>query len=147
MSLDHIPPGYHTLTSYFLVPDLAAYLEFLRVALDANVEQLLKSDDGSPQHAQVRIGDSLLMLGQPPALENPQHNMQYVHVPDVQIAYDKMLGAGATSVQAPEDQFYGHRTAAVNDMLGFQWWLAQSIEVLSPEELQRRNREAKPPTP
>ena len=125
MNSDHIPEGYHTLTPYFLVPDLSAYLEFLTSAFGAKITERIEKEDGSTMHAEVRIGNSALMIGQQKETSSPQRNMQYVFVPDVDEAYCNLIAEGCFSIQEPEDQLYGHRTAAAKDSIGNDWWLAK----------------------
>ncbi len=130
-----------TLTAYYIVPDVEAYLDFLQAALQADVVESLAGSAGKITHAQVRIGHSDLMMGRAREDWKPSGSMQYVYVDDVDLAYERLLAAGATSVQEPEDQYYGHRTAAGRDPVGNVWWLAKRQEDLSTEELQRRTEE------
>ena len=132
-----------TLTAYYVVPDVQAYLQFLQAAFGAEVLEAMKGSDGVVMHAEVRIGTSILMMGQARAETPVSGSMQYVSVDNVDQAYQRLLDAGATSIQEPEDQFYGHRTAAGRDPVGHQWWLAEPREELSKEELAKRAREAR----
>ncbi|HPF13021.1 MAG: VOC family protein [Planctomycetes bacterium] len=142
MDTSHIPDGYHTLTSYYLVADVAAYVQFLTTAFGAEVTEKLEGENGAIMHAEVRIGDSKLMMGARTGDRPAQACMQYMYVPDVDQAYQHLIASGAHSVQAPQDTFYGHRTASARDAEGNEWWLARQIQKLTPEELQRKAREA-----
>jgi len=135
------PAPEQTLTSYYVVPDVEAFLVFLEQAFGAVVTERMEGKEGQVMHAEVRIGNSGLMMGRGGADQAKQACIQYVYVDDVDAAYQKLLAAGATAVQEPEDQFYGHRTAAGRDPFENQWWLAQRKEDLSPEELQKRASE------
>jgi PhnB protein len=94
--------------------------------------------DGSVGHAEVRIGDSVVMVGgaggEWPAVRAALH----LYVADVDASYQAALAAGATSTAEPADQFYGDRRANVIDSAGNQWFIATHVEDVSPEELERR---------
>ena len=141
MTVSFKPEGYHTITPYLVVPDVAEQLEFLEAAFDAVVTERLS--DGTVNHAEVAIGDSRLMIGRAPAGRPPTSAMLYVYVPDADATYRRALDAGATSVQEPADAFYGDRNAGVADPAGNQWWVATHLEDVGPDELARRNREAR----
>jgi len=133
-----IPDGYHSITPYLVVPDIQVVLDFVQRAFDAEVTQLIKTPDGTPMHAEVQIGDSKVMMGQPRDGTAPMPAMLYIYVADTDATYQRALDAGATSEMAPEDQFYGDRNAGVVDTVGNRWWIGTHIEDVSPEELQRR---------
>ncbi len=88
-------------------------------------------------HAEMTIGDSRIMLGQP-APGQETHAMIHLYLPDTDATYKRALAAGATSVREPADQFYGDRSAGVRDEFGNQWYIATHIEDVSPEEMDRR---------
>ena len=92
----------------------------------------------SIQHARVRVGDSPIMMGEPVGDITPMPATLYVYVDDPDAAYERALKAGAISVRAPADQFYGDRNAGVQDASGNQWWMAAHKEDVSPEELANR---------
>jgi len=78
----------------------------------------------------MRIGDSMLMLGEAP--DEPVPGMLHLYMPDTDTVYKRALAAGATSLPEPTDMFYGDRTAGVKDAFGNQWWIATHIEDVSP---------------
>ena len=92
-------------------------------------------------HAEVKIGDSRIMLAEACGAWTPMPTMIHLYVPDTDATYRSALEAGATSLQEPADQFYGDRSGGVKDAFGNHWWIATHKEDLSAEEMQRR-REA-----
>ena len=90
----------------------------------------------------LRIGDSVVMLGDAHGEHKPLQTMLYVYVDDADAIYQRALAAGATSVQAPVDQFYGDRSGGVKDAFGNLWWIATHIEDVPPAELKRRAQAA-----
>jgi uncharacterized glyoxalase superfamily protein PhnB len=93
-------------------------------------------------HAEVTIGDSVIMMGEPMGEFKPMPCMIYVYVEDTDAVYKQALKAGATSVMEPADQFYGDRNAGVKDMAGNLWWIATHVEDVAPEELEKRAQAA-----
>ena len=130
------PDGYHTVTPYLKVKGVAGLIDFLKQAFDAVETERLLGPDGKVGHAEVRIGDSVVMMGEAPG--DPMPAMLYVYVDDADASYKRALEAGATSLAEPEDQFYGDRTAGVKDPFGNCWYVAERQEDVSPEELRRR---------
>lgn len=89
-------------------------------------------------HAELRIGDSIVMLGDVAGEFKPMRSTIHLYVNDADTVYRRALQAGATSVREPADQFYGDRNAGVEDPCGNFWWIATHKEDVSPEELERR---------
>lgn len=138
MTIQPGPDGFHTITPYLAVGDAARLLQFLRDAFDAEETERLTLPDGRIMHAEVKIGDSTVMIGQARGDWTPMLGSNYLFVTDTDAVYDKALAAGATSLMEPADQFYGDRNAGVEDPLGNLWWIGTRIERLSKEEMQRR---------
>jgi PhnB protein len=138
MAVKPIPDGYHSLTPYLVVPDAAGLVEFLKRAFDGKEVTCMKRPDGTVGHAEVRLGDSLVMISQARGEWQPMPTALYFYVPDVDATYRRALQAGATSLMEPADQFYGDRNGGVKDPAGNSWWIATRKEDLSPEELQKR---------
>ncbi|MEZ4383480.1 MAG: VOC family protein [Nannocystaceae bacterium] len=132
-----IPDGYHTLTPYLLVADVGAVLEWLRAAFGAEARGNIDSSQGFIRHAEVRIGDSPLMLGSA-GDGSAKPAILYMYVEDVDAVYARAVAAGGRSIQAPSVQFYGDRTAAVEGPGGNQFWIATHVEEVSPAELAER---------
>ena len=132
-----IPPGYATVTPYLCVADAAKLIEFLKQAFAAELIFRMDRPDGAVAHAEMTIGDSKIMLGQP-APGQETNAMIHLYMPDTDAVYARAIAAGATSVREPADQFYGDRSAGVRDQFGNQWYIATHIEDVSKEEMDRR---------
>lgn len=140
------PPGYHSITPYLALRDAKAAIGFYQRAFGAELVLKLDMPDGKIAHAEIRIGDSILMLSE----ENPEWGNQspqslggspvflMIYVSDVDAAFPKALAAGATEVRPVQDQFYGDRSGTLKDLYGYQWTLATHIEDLSQEEIGHR---------
>jgi PhnB protein len=140
------PPGYHSVTPYLAVRDAKAALGFYARAFGAELVLELDMPDGKVAHAEIRIGDSILMLSEenpdwgnrsPQALGGSPVSLM-IYVPDADAAFARALAAGAEQVRPVEDQFYGDRSGTLKDPYGYQWTLAMHIEDVSEEEGQRR---------
>jgi PhnB protein len=138
MSVKPIPDEYHTITPYLIVHDVEGLMEFLERALDAREIERLEAPGGSIVHAEMRIGDSVVMMAEANEQNPPRPAMLHLYLEDADAAYGRALEAGATSLREPEDQFYGDRTAGVKDRFGNQWWLATHVEDVTPEEMHHR---------
>lgn len=138
MAVKPIPDGYHTVTPYLVVQGAAKLIDFLKEAFDAKEIHRTTQADGSIMHAEVRIGDSVVMMGEATGEFKPMPGMIHLYVDDVDAAYRRAQRAGATSLREPTDQFYGDRTGGVQDPRGNQWWIATHKEDVSPEELAKR---------
>src|SRR6187549_1394549 len=106
---------YRTVTPYLVVTDADAELAFLKSAFDAVEVSCQRNSNSTVMHAELRIGDSLVMLGQASGPWKPRSAAFYLWVDDVDAAYARALEAGATSESAPEDKPYGHRNAGAID--------------------------------
>ena len=135
------PDGYHAITPYLVVDGAARLIDFLKQAFDAQEIERFAAPGNRIGHAELRIGDSLLMLGDAHGGHEPMPAMLYLYVDDVDATYQIALSAGATAVQAPADQFYGDRSGGVKDPCGNLWYIATHIEDVPTHELRRRARE------
>ena len=133
-----IPEGFHTVTPYLVVPDAAQVMVFMKRAFGATERYKMQGPDGSVMHAEMQVGDSIVMLGQAQDENRRMRSMLYLYVPDVDAAYKQAIAAGAISVREPADQIYGDRSGAVNDPGGNEWWIATHTEDVSHEEMERR---------
>lgn len=136
------PAGYHTVTPYLAVPDAQALVDFVVKVFDAKERDVIRQPDGRIRHAEVQIGDSIIMLGSTSSTFGTATATLYVYVDDADARYQKALDAGATSISKPADQFYGDRHAAVKDPNDITWWIATHFEDVPPEELARRAKAA-----
>jgi uncharacterized glyoxalase superfamily protein PhnB len=134
------PEGYHSVTPYLVVPRVRELIPFLKRAFGA-VERFppMTHDDGTVMHAELRLGDSTVMMGEAGGPWSPMPATLYVYADeDVDAVYRRALEAGATSVREPADQFYGDRSATVRDPSGNVWSIANHVEDVPPEEMERR---------
>jgi PhnB protein len=140
-----IPEGYHSVTPYLTCKDAAAAIEFYRKAFGAVETVRMPMPNGKIGHAELKIGDSFIML----ADENPEtgvHSPQHfsgtpvsmlLYVEKVDAVYNQAVAAGAKSVRAPEDMFYGDRTSWVTDPFGHSWFIHTHVKDVTPEEMRK----------
>jgi PhnB protein len=133
-----VPERYHSVTPYLVVEGVPKLLEFLKDTFNSTELERVPRPDGTISHAEVRIGDSVVMMGEANAQSKPMPTMLYVYVEDVDAVYKRALQAGAKPVRELKDEFYGDRAGGVADPMGNQWWIATHKEDVSPEELRRR---------
>ena len=130
------PEGYHTITPQTIVEEAHATLDFIKEVFNASIDEVYE-DDGVVQHAQARIGDSLIMIATASEEFPAFPFMLNVYVDDVDAAFAAAVEHGATPLREPADQFYGDRTGGVVDSQGNQWWMSTHIEDVSEEEIRR----------
>jgi PhnB protein len=117
---------------------VARLLDFVQRAFDAQELERMSRPDGTIGHAEVRIGDSVVMMGEARAGSPPMPSTLYLYVSDTDATFKRTLAAGAAPLMEPEDQFWGDRNAAVKDPVGNHWWIAAHKEDVSPQEMARR---------
>lgn len=139
-------PGYHTITPFLYVEGIPKLITFLKEAFGAEELMQQKASDGAIMHAEVKIGDSIVMMSERSVNYPTMPCMLYFYADDVDGTYKKALAAGATMHRKPEDQFYGDRSGAVTDPSGNLWWISKHVEDVSLEEIQRRMKEMEPET-
>jgi PhnB protein len=132
------PPGYGTVTPWVISPDTARLIDFAKAAFGAQELGRVPGPDGQIGHAEIRIGDSVVMMfdaweGWP---DTPAFLRLYV--PDADAAHQRALAAGATSVTQVTALFFGDRVGRVRDPLGNIWWLQSHDEDVDPAELALR---------
>lgn len=135
------PEGHHTITPSFAVPNAGKVIEFLQRAFSAETVDRYDGPNGAVFHAELKIGDSVIMLGdtQPGTDAMPAGLSLYVSNGEaVDTTYKRALAAGATSVTEPQNQFYGYRSACVKDVGGNRWTICAVVEELTKEEIERR---------
>jgi PhnB protein len=145
MSVNAIPEGYHSVTPYLIIDGAAEAIRFYEQALGATETLRLPMGD-KIGHAEIRIGDSYVML----ADEFPDHGILgpksrggatsslMIYLEDVDAAFQRALDAGATTDKPVSDQFYGDRSGTIVDPFGHKWTLATHVEEVSVEEMKRR---------
>jgi len=145
-----IPEGYHSVTPYLAVQDGARAIDFYKRAFGAAEIMRMNGPDGNVGHAEIKIGDSIIMLGTAPpnsGLNTPETLRAstvniFLYVPDVDTVYNQALASGAREVQRPENMFWGDRYGRLTDPFGHSWSIATHVEEVSPEEMGRRAQEA-----
>jgi len=137
-----IPAGYRTVTPYLVVKNVAGVIEFAKKAFGATEKFRSARPDGSIQHAEILVGDSIVMLGEAGGDFAPKPTTLALYVEDVDAVYKRAVAAGGKSVREPANQFYGDRSAGVEDSAGNQWWISTHVEDVTPEEMERRAEEA-----
>lgn len=144
MSAHSAPAGYHTLTPSIIVRDASNAIEFYKKAFGAEEVSRMPGPDGKLMHAELRFGDSTLML----ADENPAWGLKsplstdgnpgslHLYVPNADEAVARALDAGCTVKYPLEDTFWGDRYAKVADPYGHEWGIAHRIRDMTPQEMQ-----------
>jgi PhnB protein len=150
MAVKPIPDGYHSVTPYLILDNATAALEFYKKALGAVELMRFPAPGGKIGHAEIKIGDSPVML----ADESPEMNARsartiggspislMVYVEDVDALVARAVAAGAKLVRPVANQFYGDRTGGIDDPFGFHWYIATHIEDVPPDELEKRAAKA-----
>ncbi len=142
MPVKPIPEGYHTVTPLLSVKGAARLIDFMKKAFRATEIYRFPAPDGSVMHAELKIGDSVMMLGE--TMEGKKEGCSpgpasfYVYVQDVESAYRTALDAGSESLEGPTDQFWGDRVASIKDFAGNKWMIATHVEDVNADELARR---------
>ncbi len=138
MAAKPIPDGFHTVTPYLVVQGVDKLIDFLKRAFGAKERFRHQRPDGTTGHAEVTIGDSIVMMGEAGDPSKAMPAMIYLYVNRVDETYRQAIQAGAKSMMEPADMFYGDRSGAVIDPFGIQWWMATHTEDVSPDEVARR---------
>ncbi len=120
----YVPKGFHSLAPYLVVKGAGKLLDFCRQAFDAEVKIRVPLPDGTLQHAELRIGDSMVEMGDAGGKWAPLEAALHLYVPDADATYQRALEAGATSLYAPMDQPYGDREGGITDPCGNSWYIA-----------------------
>jgi uncharacterized glyoxalase superfamily protein PhnB len=132
------PEGYRTITPYSVVPDPDAVIAFVKGVMRGRVKERMEGPGGRVTHAELIVGDSMLMIGGIGDANAAFPAMLHVYIDDVDAVYRRAIEAGATPVREPEDTFYGDRSGGVTDGQGNQWWFSSHVEDVSPKEMARR---------
>ena len=143
-----IPDGYHAITPYLVVKGAARAIDFYKKVFGAREKFRMDGPGGTVAHAEIEIGDSVIML----ADENPQHGALspstvggtpvsiMLYVEDVDRTAETLTKAGAKTLRPVQDMFYGDRSGGFEDPFGHRWHVSTHIEDVSPEEIERRMR-------
>jgi PhnB protein len=133
-----VPEGYHSVTPYLVVQGVGKLIDFMKAAFDAQEIFRMPMPDGSIGHAEVRIGNSMIMLGEARDQWKAMPTSLYLYLEDVDAVYARAVAAGGTPFSEPKNQFYGDRSGSIQDMCGNYWWMATHVEDVSEEEMKRR---------
>jgi PhnB protein len=150
MGVKPIPEGYHTATPYLAVDDAAEALEYYKKAFGAKERGRMEAPDGKIGHAEIQIGDSLVMLSDPfpqASTRTPKElggttASVFLYVEDVDAFVQKAIDAGATVTMEVADQFWGDRFGTITDPFGHSWSVATHIEDVPPDEMAERAKAA-----
>jgi PhnB protein len=138
MATKPIPAGCHAVTPYLTVSDAIREIEFLVKAFGAVERERVHRPDGKVMHAQLMVGDSLIMIGESPDATMQSKCTLYHYVPDCDSIWKQAVAAGGEVVNEVTDMFYGDRTGAVRDPSGNTWWIATHKEDLSVAQIEER---------
>lgn len=150
MAVKPIPEGYHTLSTYLAVDDAAEAIDFYTRAFDAKETVRMEAPGGKIGHAELRIGDSTIMLSDPMPQSTTKSPKSiggtsfglFMYSKDVDAQIEKAVEAGATVEMEPDDMFWGDRFGSIVDPFGHVWSIATHKEDLSPEEIAERGKAA-----
>jgi len=150
MAVQPIPEGYNTVSPYLAVDNAAKAIEYYKKAFGAEETVRMNGPDGRIGHAELKIGDSHLMLSDPfpQASTTPPKELGgtsasiFMYVEDVDAVVQKAVDAGATVTMEVEDQFWGDRFGSITDPFGHLWSIATHVEDLSPEKIEERSKAA-----
>ena len=150
MTAKPIPEGYHTLTTYLSVDNASEAIEWYTRVFGANERVRMDGPEGTIGHAELEIGDSLIMLADPfpQSQTRPPKELGgttagvFMYVEDVDAVVQKAVDAGATTTMEVADQFWGDRFGSVKDPFGHSWSIATHVEDVPPEEMAERAKEA-----
>jgi len=149
MAVKPIPDGYPRVSPYLVVDGAQKAIEFYATVLGATERMRMPGPDGRLGHAEIEVGDSIIMLAdeypdmgaKAPAAYGGSPVSVMVYVEDVDATVNRATEAGATVVRPLENQFYGDRSATFDDPFGHRWTIATHVEDVSPEEMGRRMAE------
>ena len=141
MSIQAIPKGFHTVTPNIIADDAEKTVEFLRKALGATESYRLTTANGKITHCELRIGDSVLNVGESMEGWPARGLVAQIYVEDSDALFKQAVDAGATVIMPMTDMFFGSREGRVADPYGNVWTIATLKEEVSPEEMQRRMKE------
>jgi PhnB protein len=150
MPVKPVPEGYTTLSLYLVVDGAAQAIDYYKRVFGATERGRFDGPDGKVAHAELQIGDTVLMLADPSEETSIKAPTQlggtsagiFLYVEDVDATVQRAVDAGATISQPVDDMFWGDRYGKVSDPFGHEWLIATHIEDVSPEEMAERVKEA-----
>jgi PhnB protein len=149
MAVKPVPEGYHSITPYLIVNGAVRAIEFYKLAFGAIEIMRMPGPNGRVMHAELKIGDSVIMLADEP--ENGAHKSAQalggspvslmIYIPEVDKVFQRAISAGAKETRPVQDQFYGDRSGNLTDPFGHVWTVSTHVEDVTPEEMNRRMAE------
>ena len=147
-----IPDGYHSITPYLVIRGAKRAMDFYTKAFGAKETFKMLDDRGEIGHAEMRIGNSMIMLAEEkpdfphksPATLGGSPVSMLLYVEDCDAVYNQAVAAGAEVERPLANQFYGDRTGGVKDPFGFSWYISTHIEDVTPEEMEKRAKATQP---
>jgi len=150
--VSYIPKDYNSVTPYLIVKGAAQAIEYYKNVFGATETVRMNGPDGKVGHAELKIGNSHIML----ADENPNMGQGhasaasigaspvslYLYIPDVDRVVERAVAAGAKILKSVQDQFYGDRSGFIQDPFGHLWGVATHVEDVAPQELEERAKKA-----
>jgi PhnB protein len=150
MPVKPVPDGYHTVTPFLTIRDAARAIEFYKAAFGAEARGIMKGPDGKIMHAELKIGDSIIMLSDefpemgsvsPQSLGGSSTGL-HIYLDNVDAAFEKAVKAGAQVEMPVMDQFWGDRYGKLQDPFGHKWSIGTHIKDLSMDEMKKGMDEA-----
>jgi PhnB protein len=150
MAVKPVPEGYHSVTPYLAIEGAAKAIEYYKKAFDAKERTRMETPDGKVGHAELEIGDALVMLSdalpqfttKSPAELGGTSASVFLYVEDVDAVVKQAVDAGGTMAMEVADQFWGDRLGSVTDPFGHSWLIATHVEDVTPEEIVERTKAA-----
>lgn len=124
LTLPNLKPGFHSVTPYFVIQGVPRLIEFIGDAFGGELVARFDGPDGRVMHAEMRIGDSMVQMGEPLETSGALPVAIHLYVDNVDDLYERAIAAGAVSLHAVVDQWYGDREGSVRDPLGNHWYIA-----------------------
>jgi PhnB protein len=148
----YIPEGYNAVIPALAFKGADAAIKWYKTVFDAREKMRFNNSDGTVAHAEITLGDSVIMLSE----ENPQYNSSpktlkgnsvnlCIYVPDVDNVVQKAVDNGGNLIMAVEDQFYGDRSGRIEDPYGYRWIISTHIKDVSEEEMKKKMEEMQQP--
>ncbi|UUZ91489.1 VOC family protein [Paenibacillus sp. P25] len=138
-----IPEGYTSVTPWIIARNTVQLLDFIKRAFDGEELSCIYNPDGSVGHAEIRIGDAIVMAFDAKEEWPDTPGFLRLYVEDGAVTFEKALQAGATAVTQMTELFFGERAGRVQDPLGNVWWIHERIEELDQEEMFKRAGESR----
>jgi len=138
LSVQAPPEGYHSVTPYLHVSNVGRLIDFLKQSFDAVEMERFLLPDGRIEHAEVKIGDSTVMMSEASQKYPSMPTWVYLYVGNIDESHKKAVHAGGTPLMSPTDVYYGERVSGIKDPSGNIWWISTRKENITTEEIRKR---------